>query len=101
MTEGTVRISAERHRQLDKEGWLPEHDAHHIMGELSAAAMCYAMLAVDEEIRSVNGSDFIQEWWPWDSEWWKPSADPIRNLEKAGALIAAEIDRLTAEEDKK
>ena len=27
-------------------------------------------------------------------EWWKPSADPVRNLEKAGALIAAEIDRL-------
>lgn len=34
--------------------------------------------------------------WPWDEEWWKPSLDPIRNLEKAGALIAAEIDRLEA-----
>lgn len=32
--------------------------------------------------------------WPWDASWWKPSADPIRNLVKAGALIAAEIDRL-------
>jgi hypothetical protein len=27
--------------------------------------------------------------------WWKPST-PVRNLEKAGALIAAEIDRLRA-----
>ena len=27
-------------------------------------------------------------------EWWKPSIDPVRNLAKAGALIAAEIDRL-------
>jgi hypothetical protein len=32
--------------------------------------------------------------WPWDQDWWKPSPDPIRNLVKAGALIAAEIDRL-------
>jgi hypothetical protein len=32
--------------------------------------------------------------WPWDMKWWKPSDDPIKNLVKAGALIAAEIDRL-------
>jgi len=32
--------------------------------------------------------------WPWEWDQWKPSLDPIRNLEKAGALIAAEIDRL-------
>jgi hypothetical protein len=32
--------------------------------------------------------------WPWSKKWWKPSSDPIRNLVKAGALIAAEIDRL-------
>lgn len=35
--------------------------------------------------------------WPWESKWWKPSNDPIKNLVKAGALIAAEIDRLNAE----
>lgn len=29
----------------------------------------------------------------YDQVWWKPSRDPIRDLEKAGALIAAEIDR--------
>jgi hypothetical protein len=32
--------------------------------------------------------------WPWDQKWWKPSDDPVKNLVKAGALIAAEIDRL-------
>ncbi len=31
--------------------------------------------------------------WPWP-EPWAPSNDPIRNLVQAGALIAAEIDRL-------
>jgi hypothetical protein len=33
--------------------------------------------------------------WPWDRAWWKPSPNNrIRDMEKAGALIAAEIDRL-------
>lgn len=31
--------------------------------------------------------------WPWDADAWKPTQDPIRQLVKAGALIAAEIDR--------
>ena len=32
--------------------------------------------------------------WPFDAIWLKLTDDPIRNLVKAGALIAAEIDRL-------
>jgi hypothetical protein len=32
--------------------------------------------------------------WPWAEKWWKPSEDQVRNLVKAGALIAAEIDRI-------
>jgi hypothetical protein len=32
--------------------------------------------------------------WPLDPNLWKPSDDPIRNLEKAAAMLAAEIDRL-------
>jgi len=39
----------------------------------------------------------VMSLWPWGSEWWKPSKDPIRDLVKAGALIAAEIDRLQKE----
>jgi len=32
---------------------------------------------------------------PWNVVWWKPTPDDrIRELAKAGALIAAEIDRL-------
>jgi hypothetical protein len=39
--------------------------------------------------------------WPWDKGWWKPTPDNrIRELEKAGALIAAEIDRLQRMEGK-
>ena len=92
---GAELIAKERQRQISGEGWSPAHDAIHTEGQMAAAAMCYTEQVVDDEIRAVGGSgEFVQQWWPWDEEWWKPSLDPIRNLVKAGALIAAEIDRL-------
>lgn len=83
--EGTSIIRDERTRQVQKEKWTPEHDDHHTDGEMLAAAVAY--------IRYANGSRKAPEW-PWEAKWWKPSNDPVRNLAKAGALIAAEIDRL-------
>jgi hypothetical protein len=74
-------IAAERVRQIEAEGWTPEHDDAHDVGELADAAACYAR---GEQMSSV---------WPWSDEWWKPS-DRRRNLIKAGALIVAEIERL-------
>jgi hypothetical protein len=77
---GVELIAAERQRQIATEGWTPEHDDTHEEGELIAAAICYAAEAapVDLEIRPQ---------WPWPAPG-KPS-DPVRNLVKAGALIAA------------
>jgi hypothetical protein len=86
---GAELIAAERQRQIDVEGWTPEHDDLHSAGELQQAARCY--------MSSRAGTyflDHVPSSWPWDYDWWKPSDDPIRNLTKAGALIAAEIDRL-------
>jgi hypothetical protein len=81
-TDGANLIAAERQRQIQVEGWTPEHDDKHRPGELAAAAVSYIFPA-------------DSAWyWPWD-EPFKLSDDPIRNLVKAGALIAAEIDRLT------
>lgn len=111
---GIERIAAERQRQIDKERWTPEHDDEHEDGELALAAVCYAApepIFVHEE-RSVqaNSSRGIDSnvysyphrvvrgyWdpWPWDDEWDKREKhDRIRQLTIAGALIAAEIDRL-------
>lgn len=46
--------------------------------------------------RNEDGTVKPSSKWPssWHPEWWKPSNDPVRNLVKAGALIAAEIDRI-------
>lgn len=93
---GSERIAAERRRQQEQEGWNSEHDAGHGLGVLTRAAIRYAMQAVpgpDWETASLE----IEAMWPWSKTWLKPSEDPIRNLEKAGALIAAEIDRILAE----
>jgi hypothetical protein len=91
---GIERIAAERRRQIEKEGWTPEHDDEHGEGELALVAACYAMT---KEARGKRASDPLARLWPdsWDWEWWKPARrNRIRELEKAGALIAAEIDRL-------
>lgn len=87
-------VLAERHRQMDVEGWTPEHDDHHRKGELAAAAACYAHDLRKHRVAS-------PPYWPWAEEWWKPT-DRRRDLVKAGALIIAEIerlDRLAAEDE--
>jgi hypothetical protein len=91
---GIEQITAERQRQIDVEGWTPEHDDAHRESELVAAALCYASCAAQQARGQQVATDNILVHWPWERSWWKPGDDPIRNLEKAGALIAAEIDRL-------
>ncbi len=97
MTTGSTLIANERHRQISEEGWTEEHDAQHRYGELVYGAICYALHAHSIGRCSETAAErYIKENWPWGKEWWKSSDDPIRCLEKAGALIAAEIDRLQA-----
>lgn len=85
---GIYRINRERQNQLDK-GYTPDHDSHHDANELVAAAISYAFTAMHG-----NSKTQPDPLWPWGEESWSPSDEPIRNLEKAGALIAAAIDRL-------
>jgi len=82
---GAEFILNERRRQIREEGWTPEHDDCHREDELTAAAACYlyAGSRLPKPLRHP---------WPWPTGF-KPS-DRVRNLVKAGALIAAEIDRL-------
>lgn len=82
--QGARLIGRERLRQVVEEEYFANHDARHTRGELVQAAIWYA-----DETASVMD-------WPW-GEFPKPKGeDRIRDLTKAGALIAAEIDRLAA-----
>lgn len=93
LTRGTALIAAERRRQITQEGWTPEHDDEYQSCELTAAAHCYMEEAAQQVLNGHAQGDFPTDW-PWSADWWKSSPDPVRNLVKAGALIAAEIDRL-------
>lgn len=86
---GTELITAERQRQMQVEGWSPEHDDEHTQGEIGRAGIAYAFAAC------LPHALHAYDWWPWAREWFKPNPlDRKRSLVKAGALIAAEIDRL-------
>lgn len=86
-------VAAERQRQVDAEGWTPNHDDQHIEGELARAAAAYARHAGScEDARQVNSGFAPEDLWPWGAGW-RPS-DRRRDLVKAGALILAEIERL-------
>ncbi len=84
---GAELIATERERQQAVEGFDSGHDDAHEKEELLYAAVCYAM-------HGNHPGGTVPVDWPWDDSWWKPTHDPIRALAKAGALIAAEIDRL-------
>lgn len=105
---GAGLIAAERQRQLEAGGYGADHDdRHNWRGELLDAARCYALLGRTwfRPHHHAPHPDLLPQdhGWPWWSDGqtgppqvigWSPSHDPIRNLVKAGALIAAEIDRL-------
>jgi hypothetical protein len=96
---GVDLIAAERKRQIEKEGWTPEHDSEHQRGEMAIAAACYAVESTDAEVRYPyfdDGTDSENDrGWPWEVAWDKRKKhDRLKQLIIAGALIAAEIDRL-------
>lgn len=105
--DGAAMIAAERCRQIKAEGWTPEHDDEHTDGSLAMAAVCYAatepVYVARRNVRGEYGprTTYVDPWpESWCDSWDKrPGPKPtreerIRALAKAGALIAAEIDRL-------
>lgn len=88
-------VMKERARQVQQEGWTPEHDDRHDDDQLARAAACYAM-PEDHRDYGPEGLETMDPYaWPWDGGWWKPTPDDRRReLVKAGALILAEIERL-------
>jgi len=105
---GIELIKAERKRQVTVEGFCSVKDDCNVDGEMALVAALYASpiqlftlsLADDRknERRSYRGAMLeADDPWPasWGQEWDKRHKhDRIRQLTIAGALIAAEIDRL-------
>lgn len=91
---GVKAIADERERQLQAEGFTRDSDEQYREGELARAATAYLQLAaMDLQVGSRKhiASQEPPFFWPWAPEWWKP-VDARRDLVRAGALIAAQID---------
>lgn len=97
---GVKAIAAERERQLQAEGFTRDGDQQYRHGELARAATAYVQLAA-MDLAAGGTRDHIA-WhgpaavWPWAPEWWKP-VDARRDLVRAGALIAAQIDLIDSQ----
>ena len=96
MKTGIELIAAERDRQINDEGWSAKHDDQHEENELAWAACYYAMPC--PRALGLGAIVYPLAMYPrtWDRKWCKRLGqyDRVRDLAKAGALIAAEIDRL-------
>jgi len=102
MKRGIDLIAEERQRQIDVEGYNEQHDSQHNASELIYAAIAYVESAkvgvncaemgnTDETEIMIRKFDMGRHY-PYG--WlFKPSTD-VRDLVKAGALIAAAIDRI-------
>lgn len=108
---GAELIAVERQRQIEEEGYAPDFDQRWEADELAVAAACYAMPeALYVERRGAGHVRFVDPW-PFRQGADKrnrnanyPNAIPtegperVQMLIRAGAFIAAEIDRLTQQD---
>lgn len=104
-SNGTQLIARERAEQLITHGYDISHDVQNYgigngagQDNLLAAAICYLM-------KESNPDRLLPRFWPFAPKFWKPKClrgepetwtreNRIKELAKAGALIAAQIDML-------
>lgn len=107
-SEGAQLIVAERRRQRCVEGWTAEHDDQHKDRSMAMVCALYAAPVPLFELTGGRTSYSFVDPWPdsWSGEWDKRRRDSrgrpkdksldeqVSDLTKAGALAAAEIDRI-------
>lgn len=92
---GAELIAAERKRQIESENWTAQNDDQYVGNELVDAAESYLHAATAILYSNENGRALMM--WPWKPSFFKPKSDRVGCLVKAGALLAAEIDRIQRE----
>lgn len=107
---GIELIAQERQRQIEVKGYDSDHDELETAFQLSGAAAMHIAHAMNKDfeghthyddlgncarfqVREIDTENW-REHWPWDDHDGRENADVLTSLVKAGALIAAEIDRL-------
>lgn len=85
MKTGIEQIKEERAKQIAKYGYTAYHDAGYTNKELLLGALAYLKAAIKDIEWSTD--------WPFEEQYWH-NEGYVENLKKAGAFIAAELDRL-------
>ena len=96
---GIELIAAERARQQEVLGYNADHDRGHKGDELAEAGAWYALEPRRRSAMTTMAFRAFEEQYDlepiWPPHWvFRGNTSRIRELQKAGALIAAEIDRL-------
>lgn len=89
MKTGLEQITEERVKQITKYGYTAFHDSGYQNQELLFGALTYLMCAI-------SGKDTGLQYWPFEQQYFH-SEGYVESLKKAGAFIAAELDRLNVE----
>src|SRR6266513_1597499 len=88
----SLKLILDEHlRKEITEGFSAERDDKYKLGELGLAGYGYLQAATLSDL--LQSTAPISMHWPWTADWGKPTTRQ-RNLEKAGGLIEAEINRL-------
>jgi hypothetical protein len=91
MKTGLELITEERVKQIAKYNHTAFNDQCYKNKELLRAALAYLKTAIGSE--ETLTESWPMEDWPWDISYFKDEGY-IENLKKAGAFIAAELDRV-------
>ena len=91
---GCEQIREERQKQITRHGYTPEHDSGYKNKELLRAALTYLIGVINDD--DTDAAAFC--YWPFETKYYHNDGY-AENLKKAGAFIAAELDRLNFEKD--
>jgi hypothetical protein len=89
LSPGALAIIAERRRQQEVEGYLPEYDLKLHRGDMARAGAAYFLLSGAMPATALDV-------WPWNKDDLKPK-EFRRNIVRGCALGLAELDRMDAE----
>lgn len=93
---GLDLIVKERFRQVREEGYTAKHDKQHSDGSMALLACCYALKHTDIEDKGI--ADQASMFLKYQKDFLPKFGDKVKNLKRAGALIAAELDRVLTED---
>ena len=89
LTNAADSVLAERRRQIEAEGYSPDHDDEHTAGELAQAAADLCVDGTDFRVVDPDGDEMLG-WGLTEAH----RSDRRRQLVIAGALVLAEIERI-------